>query len=662
MSPEIIRDERLPEPEVLKLIREVAYDQKTKDEVTVLPLMCGTGKSTSISYLIKDAIEKNEGLVVMTDRIARFDGYLKPRDPELKEYLQQHIEQITVMTKDKMKDAYRTVKHRPVLLVTTQHYYRLSRDSIISQLLTWDGGIRPLIIIDEKPELYKDTTIDVSSVGTIESAILELALSNKDLECRVMSILTHAVSLKAELFDDLLRFSKIQPKVEQYSFLVKPHFDSHQTDLTEELEENITVIYKKDMEKWNALIKEYGIDDPDSFFEPLFYEQYVTDMMMTEFSKNASVIDKEKYKPLELLHALIQMRNKGALYCYSKNHEWPQNNFAVLTNNREKLDKIGAKVVILDGTADLSLDYRQEYLHPHMIDCSKYRRKIPNLHIHIVNAKTSKTTFLSSIPKNVIDPIKKYVEKHESCTEFPIFTHKVLREWLENEDPETIEGHKADHLGDLRGKNGYIQQNLLVQIGILLCQKSYYVNRMVDQRDDAKYFDEIYNGDPACVAEQIKYIDDLIADPQYDEKLYKDALADIEQNVFRSPVRTNGYMEPVSYYLFFDTQQNEKLVELIQNRFISVYGATVDVDKNPAEIKTAKMIQRKGRMSDTTIAQKIYQHIDSFPEGTPFTPTKDILVPLDLNMKQWEIAKRNEELKKYIEPMKTEKKGHYIKR
>ena len=44
---------------VLELINKYAADEEHKDKVTVLPLMCGTGKSTAISYKMRECIESN---------------------------------------------------------------------------------------------------------------------------------------------------------------------------------------------------------------------------------------------------------------------------------------------------------------------------------------------------------------------------------------------------------------------------------------------------------------------------------------------------------------------------------------------------------------------------------------------------------------------------
>lgn len=641
MSPEIIRDERLPEPEVLKLIREVAYDQKSKDEVTVLPLMCGTGKSTSISYLIKDAIEKNEGLVVMTDRIARFDGYLKPRDPELKEYLQQHIEQITVMTKDKMKDAYRTVKHRPVLLVTTQHYFNLERESIIKQLLTWEHGKRSHIIIDEKPELYSEVKIDMYSFGIIEGALANILTQKKMDPIKTIQFLMKISQLKESFMMELTLYPAAFPDRMNFSFFMKTG---------EKLDAD-----------YSLTPEEITYTDDDNIEKTLTFSQkssHMLDAIENLLVDNLADADESEKDALKLFRAYRYMGREGALYSYcNKSSGWKQNGFTVLMNNRNKLEGLGTKVVILDGTADISFDYRQEYLH--MIDCSKYRRKIPNLHIHIVNAKTSKTTLRDSIPSIQYNAIKYYVTKNEKREDCIYITFKEFEDWFKNEDTVTFSEYILDHLGNLRGKNDYIENTLFAQIGILLCPLSHYQSRMIDQSSKVTYL-EFESASAEHLTEPVDYVDSINCDPNYIEYLQSDVLADIEQNVFRAPIRNSENTDSVSFYLFFDIERNKKLVELIKQRFVDIYGATVDIDEEANDIKVAKIMGRKTKNSTDSWAIKILNYINSQESGSKFT-TNDLLTALRMTANNWKNAKRNPALVKRLDELKDGPNGHYRK-
>jgi len=77
-------EERIRDPQnpnfILNFINEVAQDESTADKVSVLPLVCGAGKSTAISYLIRQVIEQNDdnGILIVTDSKERMAEYTNP--------------------------------------------------------------------------------------------------------------------------------------------------------------------------------------------------------------------------------------------------------------------------------------------------------------------------------------------------------------------------------------------------------------------------------------------------------------------------------------------------------------------------------------------------------------------------------------------------------
>ena len=79
---------------IADLILEVAADEAHKDEISLLPLMCGTGKSTAISEIIGRTIrladKTGNGVLVVTDRVNRLHDYLSPRDQKLRNYLKDN--------------------------------------------------------------------------------------------------------------------------------------------------------------------------------------------------------------------------------------------------------------------------------------------------------------------------------------------------------------------------------------------------------------------------------------------------------------------------------------------------------------------------------------------------------------------------------------------
>ena len=61
---------------ICSLVKQIANDVEYQDRVSVLPIMCGKGKSSSISYFIKEHIESEErnGVIVVTDSVRKGDA------------------------------------------------------------------------------------------------------------------------------------------------------------------------------------------------------------------------------------------------------------------------------------------------------------------------------------------------------------------------------------------------------------------------------------------------------------------------------------------------------------------------------------------------------------------------------------------------------------
>ena len=78
-----------------KTILTLINEAETSDhKVTVLPLMCGAGKSSTISQKIAECIRRRSGLIIVTDRTERFDQYLSPDDNKLKETIEKNKSKI----------------------------------------------------------------------------------------------------------------------------------------------------------------------------------------------------------------------------------------------------------------------------------------------------------------------------------------------------------------------------------------------------------------------------------------------------------------------------------------------------------------------------------------------------------------------------------------
>ena len=169
--------ERPVPPGAFDVLNWAAADTEHAGRVYVLPMPCGTGKSTAISMMMRQGIEawesgeSQDGLLVMADNNDQVQRYMEPWDEELKGWLHAHRDQIVIMNKDNRDEVMPQIPYKPVLRITTQRYFLPSWDAIVDKyLLLHNGGRRTLAIIDEMPPVHSTVQLGIKELNDIDTA------------------------------------------------------------------------------------------------------------------------------------------------------------------------------------------------------------------------------------------------------------------------------------------------------------------------------------------------------------------------------------------------------------------------------------------------------------------------------------------------------------
>ena len=108
-----------PGLKVYRIINRLVESANGENKAYYLPLMCGAGKSLGISRKIRESIEKNEGLLVITDRKHRLNDYLSPGIvDDLTTFLQAHAKSVAILTSEtveKVRNTHQLSLQSPVL-------------------------------------------------------------------------------------------------------------------------------------------------------------------------------------------------------------------------------------------------------------------------------------------------------------------------------------------------------------------------------------------------------------------------------------------------------------------------------------------------------------------------------------------------------------------
>ncbi len=652
---------------ILELINQVAADEETRDKVSVLPLMCGTGKSTAIRHKIKQVIESldetgaGDGIIVMTDTLAGLESYIKPEnDKPLREYFKSHKDKICLVTAENAEEAIKKQQYCPVLLMTTQRYFKLTKSKIKS-FLSWEKGKRSLIIFDEMPFLIENHNLDRPLLTHLEDELLRVLClddPNKHYNSETCEILKEKVF---RLLSQLLQKIPLDYCSDEHKTLYAYCEQPFQYDEVRFYFENRKKPKraKRTNDSEIRSVREYIVED-DGTELPLFDAEELSeladdfiddlyDLHKNVFGLKKLIIKHKNYiadDTMMLYTTLCQFMKKGGLACFSLPYQrYSLNSYMVTWNNRELLCDLPSKVIVLDGTGDVHPDYEQPYITVH--DCMNYRRPLSLLTIKIINYAASKTNLnnmtqsqLKSISNNIQEYLK---EQHPDIKEqIPVFSYKDFESSFRDED----EGEgivSTAHFGAIKGRNDFVDKTVIAQVGIFMKPESYYLSMYLELHPeiiDAPDFEkQIPSGSMFMkdVEEVQAQYDDIIDTEDYEAYKAKCILTDIEQNVFRCAIRNPDSDEPVTYYIFTNTNTEayRPIIEKIQARFEG-YGATVSIiDKTPSALLMKKMKTRKSSDGKGSLRLQFLEFRNSKANNEAYTK-QEIKDALGISDSQWQ--------------------------
>ena len=545
--------------DITDYILRVYRDAKVENLVSVLPLMCGTGKSLAITQLIIKTVKKVEiarkkrnrktgdgennyqeslynGILVVTDSKERLKALWKEnekRRTEDNEFIRSHQEKwVTVMTDENSQDAEQKQEHTPVLLITTQRYFNWTVDEIKDHLRWGQGHTRPLIVFDEMPYLNEVKDISVKTLNDIDSA-LWLGLDN-------------FVKLKDKMWC-IRQWEKFRDRFSHtlFDFEREYHRDKVEKFYYEPETGSVT-------------------DDDERFFDII--------------SKYKSKIRKNYSQEYQNMFVVKQLMTSWGIFSHRDADTGAyENKITVFIDNRKKLTNLGAKVIVLDGTGDISPIYagQEDYVFIHK--GIKFLRSLSYLTIKLVDYGTSRMDFYND--RNRIAPhVKRYLNgDNNNLNEMYYFTYKNKRGKFGESD------HTA-HFGDIKGRNSFNTATAIAQVGLNSLQPSQYLAHVLARNEDLRL---TLVGKRHVETE--KLLKQITRMNEYREFRARHILADVDQCLFRSAIRNSENEANVTYYLFYKQKSHQLLTRKIKERYDETLKANVidiaseDVEKTWAE-------------------------------------------------------------------------------
>lgn len=575
-----------------EFIDNIITADRNEEKVTVLPLRCGLGKSTYIANRIIETVESDttDGMIIVTDSINRLREYVNMADIVNK--YQQHI---MTMTADNINEAVKKQNFCKILLMTTQRYFRLSQKEIM-ELTKWKNGRRTTIIFDEKPFIREDRQLTIKDFNDVDSA-LEMGIDDDANQTDKAWCITEWRKLTEH----------IRQQMDDYENLCeKDHFYLWHTD------------------EWQSMT------DDDTRF--------------TKFvEKNKNKIASQKYTDAyRNIQHIRQIFTDGAIFsCHKKRSGAYFKCFTLMIDNRGKLTNLGAKVFVLDGSADITPEYDADYLD--IIDCSAFGVPLNNLKIDCVNINTSRNHIIGNAENpEAIQAIQKYIR--EKCQNPTVFTY---------EDAEKhFTEYPTNHFGNIKGRNDYRKCAEIVQVGLNRFPELTYFLR-TEAEDISMEIIKSLSPEESIQAFEKIFSFNKINNFLLEDTMMLSLLADIEQNLFRGVIRNIASQEEMRYTIFFDTDNYAYLVDLLKKRYGNK-GATINVIPTPIELQLSKKKNRNTTKETST--QRFLKWYEIQQSGRIFK-TSEMRKETGLSQDQFKEVKRS--IPELIHRMKTTTNGVY---
>lgn len=576
--------------DILRMINEVADDREHRDQISVMNLMCGSGKSTAIRMKMRQLIEENrgEGMIVVTDNLDRMRDYITLPEIEdadedykaMKEFFDTHRNLITVMTHETLSVDKLMEPHCPILIMSTQRYTGLSHGEI-ERYLRWSGGERSLIIVDEKPYFRKEIDITKKVLDVVKDAIDEN--------------------------------------------LPRRGTGSGDRQFLQEKWEDITDCFRRIFEikadSHDSTGFHYRYIKPNDVISKEDREAVMTKAVKHERELNVNRQNGTFTDNISTIRAVLQMLGEGGLLCQQRRADQSvQTTCHVMLDYYYKYTDLDAKVIILDGTADLSMEYRL-YGDLHWVPCEQFRRRLDRLHIHLIDMSTGKSKMMNSAHRReVLEESRTFLREHLPADVIPVvFSYNDVRNELLSKYTdafgEDFTEKKFSWFGVIRGTNDFREESHIAQIGLNRYRPASYF--LYELALDPGLVKELKKKPYSKHQEIIqKRIDNSVGYTK--EAELRELLAELEQNVFRGTIRNSDGKEAYHFYLF-SSFWHKTLLEAIHGRYEEPYKATVEEIPRPNRDRIIKMMTR----DNSEYAQRVVRaHDKDLMIGQEYTYAK----------------------------------------
>ena len=512
--------------DILSAIKQAAEDNAHADQVSVLSIPCGSGKSTALTRLIHETLARSDGsgLIIVTDSVDRMEEYWKPEsenpgfDDALLRFIARNKDQVAVIN-SKNYDSMKTKQYfASVVVLTTQRYFTWTPERV-REMLKWQGGTRPLIVFDEVPYLSEQRDVTVETFNTVATA-LRMNIEATDEESRTKK--DEAIALWEGIRERLQNEMDAMEYTPELSYAY------------------IATKEDVDLEGFLAYIHEHR-----------------------------SELDSAKTKVIQMVEDVCRLLQGWGIYSHrsivqSGKYE---SKYTIHVEHRDLVTGLDAKVIVLDGTADVSPMYDEDYIH--MVPTRNFTRSLAYLTIKLCDVPTGMQD-LRNDAGSTAKMIRNYLADANHDRELVIFASEKAEKSFRSL------GFDADHTGhfnNIKGLNSYSRAVNIAQVGLNRKPPVEYLTQDLARKDEIRSRLAADSEKEGLIPAMTKARRNLAYSGL---TMTRHVLADLEQNMYRGAIRNAANTQPFTYYVFFEHRAYEPLIRRIRDRYEAL-GVTVEI-------------------------------------------------------------------------------------
>ena len=587
---------------IMRYIEKKAKEYRDSNQILLISIPCGIGKSNGISHEIRSALESKDGrsLLILTDNNTRLKKYIEPGfNTELREYFAQPeiAQRICLFTKETKADALRRADHCQVLLMSTQRYLHLSPEEL-DRFTSYNGERRSMIIVDEQPEIEEFCQITLFDIAKAGAAFVQgLPYSGSEHYMSEKAWCTeYWHNIEATVAPMFRRFDEESEGKPGYYHFLKPA--DMQPDPAEE-------------QRFMRFVRQYR-GQMDTYQGGREYDSVTV-----------------------IIEAVLEMLHHGALFCSRNDELNTKTGFKLYMDRMGQFDIPDTTVMILDGTADVSPIYRFHEDRYKKLKPWQFRKSLKDLFVHVVDVRTSKTAlrretdeFFADLFQEIRERMKPYIGPEDKPV---VFTYEAIEQRFRDEFGE----ENVEHIGNLRGFNDFVTARSIAQVGV--CQyplEQYYLMTLIGDEEKRAAFQ-------AMSAEEQRSV--IISETNRRDSearafMMDSILVDTEQNMFRGSVRELG-AKSFHYFLYCRTRYYAGMIDKMKRRYENLDGTVASREMSLAE----EIAAYRQKANPAKYGNRILAAIFSFDPAITFA-VRDICSRAGLTYKQYKGAVHDTEV------------------